>query len=571
MKASVDRIGLLGIPLAAAIAIFPLVLHGPSYGHDFDFHLLNWLEAARQFGHGTLYPRWAYSPAYNAGEPRFVFYPPLSWVLGALVGLTLTHIPGLSVESAWAAVPIVYTWICLTASGFTMYRLARVFASSRAALAASILYLVNPYMLFTAYERTAYAELLAAAWIPLLLAAMLRERLQASRIAVVVALLWLTNVPAAVIGCYAVGMICVIRMLGPEHENSGLSARFLQRARTLALPTATGALLGVGLAGFYFVPAAWEQRFIQVSMAVIAEMRIDHNFLFEHTGTSPDSRAHDAVLRTASWIAVALLIASVILILDCWKRQRRERDDYTRPLPIQPLLWLLAIAGFLLTSASEPIWGHAPELAFLQFPWRLLALIAPIFALCAAVALTRRSLNRWTVSLFVCIIAISLTGITYKQFHQISDPDETVSARLHAFQHGQGFDPTDEYTPQTADNDSLESHTPAYWLARDVLAPAPISTAGITPKHFSVITSRPQYLILNLRDYPAWSIEVNGRLNTERMRRADGRIALPVAAGTNKIDIEYRRMSDESVGDILTLGAVVIVGVLQHRRRLLRT
>jgi len=39
--------------------------------------------------------------------------------------------------------------------------------------------MANPYMLFTAYERTAYAELLAAAWIPLLLLAVLRERVTA--------------------------------------------------------------------------------------------------------------------------------------------------------------------------------------------------------------------------------------------------------------------------------------------------------------------------------------------------------------------------------------------------------
>src|SRR5437763_6060809 len=121
MKASLDRLWLLGLPLAAAVAVAPLALHGPSYGHDFNFHLLNWMEAARQFTHGTLYPRWAFSAAYNAGEPRFVFYPPLSWILGALLGLLLAHIPQVSAEAAWTAAPIAYTWICLTTSGLTMY------------------------------------------------------------------------------------------------------------------------------------------------------------------------------------------------------------------------------------------------------------------------------------------------------------------------------------------------------------------------------------------------------------------------------------------------------------------
>ena len=70
--------------------------------------------------------------------------------------------------------PIIFIWIALLASGLTFHRLASEFASPNAALLASTLYLANPYMLFTAFERTAYAELLAAAWIPLLLLALLR-------------------------------------------------------------------------------------------------------------------------------------------------------------------------------------------------------------------------------------------------------------------------------------------------------------------------------------------------------------------------------------------------------------
>src|SRR5580698_3883835 len=164
------------IPLAALFAIHPLIVHGCSCGHDFDFHLLNWMEAARQFSHGNLHPHWAFTPAFNAGEPRFVFYPPISWYLGALLGLILTHLPGVSEAAGWTAAPILFTWIALSASGLTMHRLAREFATSNIALIAATLYLVNPYMLFTAYERTAYAELLAAVWMPLLLLGILRVR-----------------------------------------------------------------------------------------------------------------------------------------------------------------------------------------------------------------------------------------------------------------------------------------------------------------------------------------------------------------------------------------------------------
>ena len=145
------------LPITAFLAILPLLIKGPTCGHDFDFHLLSWLEAATQYRHGG-YPHWAFTPAWNAGEPRFLFYPPISWTLGALLALILP------IQYAATA----FTFVALTLSGFTAYRLARRYASPQAALLAATLYQLNPYMLFTAYERSAFAELLAAAWLPLL-------------------------------------------------------------------------------------------------------------------------------------------------------------------------------------------------------------------------------------------------------------------------------------------------------------------------------------------------------------------------------------------------------------------
>src|ERR1700733_10312133 len=196
------RLHLFLIPIAALIAVLPLIFHGCSCGHDFDFHILSWFEAARQFAHGNLHPQWAITAAYDAGEPRFVFYPPISWTLGAILGLLMP----------WTWAPIAYTWIVLTAAGFGLHHLARHFATPSAALLAAVFYIVNPYMLFTAYERTAYAELLAAIWIPLLLLAILRDRVTIPRIAVPVALLWLTNAPAAVMSCYALALLTIVRL-----------------------------------------------------------------------------------------------------------------------------------------------------------------------------------------------------------------------------------------------------------------------------------------------------------------------------------------------------------------------
>jgi len=78
--------GIALILAVALVAIVPELLRGPSCGHDFDFHLVSWLDALNGWRHGILYPHWATSANYGAGEPRFVFYSPLTWMLGAQCG-----------------------------------------------------------------------------------------------------------------------------------------------------------------------------------------------------------------------------------------------------------------------------------------------------------------------------------------------------------------------------------------------------------------------------------------------------------------------------------------------------
>src|SRR5712672_2495784 len=103
------------VAVAATIAIVPMVLLGAVSGHDFAFHLASWMDVARQWHRGTIYPQWAELANWGLGEPRFVFYPPGSWMLGAALGSLLP----------WKAVPIVFVWVVLIAAGVSMFLLAR--------------------------------------------------------------------------------------------------------------------------------------------------------------------------------------------------------------------------------------------------------------------------------------------------------------------------------------------------------------------------------------------------------------------------------------------------------------
>jgi hypothetical protein len=572
-----SRWRLLLIPLAALFVVHPLIVHGCSCGHDFDFHLLSWFEAATQIAHGNLHPHWAFTPAFNAGEPRFVFYPPVSWYLGALLGLGLTHLPGVSEAAGWTAAPIVFTWIALALAGVAMYRLAREFASEGAALVGAVLYMANPYMLFTAYERTAYAELLAAAWIPLLLLAVLRERVTVAGVAAPLGLLWLTNAPAAVMGMYTLAFLAVLR-LGTNPGAPGLASQTwaLRHGVTLrlAMKMVGGTALGLTLAAFYLVPAVYERRFVQIAMATIAGMKIDQNFLFRYTGATADQVLHDAVLHTASVIAVILLVATAIALGVV--AVRRTRNSF----PMLPLAILTAAIAFLLTPWSTFFWTHAPEAALLQFPWRLLAILAPVLALGIACLPSRdrpgdlSGAERWVGRdklAWRIVVVVTLVGLTipaYHVFRQPCDLEDTAPARLALFHSNAGTDPTDEYTPTNADNDSLTPGDPPYWLADSPEAAPPTAVSGPAPAHLALTAPHAEVLILNLRDYPAWRIALNGEpvpySNFED--RPDGLIAIPIPAGSSRIDIRYAQTIDQTLGEAVSLVALALFIFMLRRR-----
>ena len=513
-----------------------MLLNGPSCGHDFDFHLLSWLEASTQFAH-MHYPHWAYTPAFNAGEPRFVFYPPLSWALGALLGMALP----------WTAVPAAFTFIALTLSGFSMRRLASRYASPNAASLAAVLYVVNPYMLFTAYERTAYGELLAAAWIPLLLLAALEPRMRVVPLAVPVALLWLTNAPAAIMSCYALAFLAVIRLVVQGRAGEAQSSR-----AHLALRTAAATVLGLALSAFYLVPAVAERTSIQADMATIEGMRIAGNTLFHHMSPATgDNLAHDAVLHTASMVSVALMGALALAAIVAGRARLAQ---------VGALVVLGAALAILLTRISLPLWNHTPELRFLQFPWRLDAIVAAILCLFAAIALSRFSLKPLPTVALALAVAAALTVPCWRLFHQPCDDEDTVQARVALYHSNLGTEPTDEYTPASADNDALAHGDPPYWVAPSPNAPAPNQTApGQAPRHLVLDESAPAYLILNRRAYSSWQVTLNGR-PVSTSDRDDGLIAVALPPGHDIIDLTERHTADQPIGlGVSLLSAFVLV------------
>ena len=554
----------LGCIFACALAaVVPLMVRGNSFGHDFDFHLLSWMETAKHWHEGVVYPHWAASANFGAGEPRFIFYPPGSWMLGALLG-TLT---------SWTAAPILLILLALFCCGVGMLALAREYMPPAAATLAACIYTVNPYALFNAYERAAYGELLAGAWMPLIVLYALRRRSSIAALALVFAAIWLTNAPAGVMAGYALVGVAVV------------AARF-ERGPGPLIRAGVGGVLGLGLASFYLVPAAYERRWVEIARAVGPEMRVEDSFLFAR-GLGD---FHAAVLRTASWIAVVVLAISAIALVWAWRQRRSDPKGW--PLLAASVAMTIVVL-YLLTQWSEFVWRAAPEMRFLQFPWRWLLLQSVVMAVMVGYAL--RTGRKWRVltgvAAIVCLALMVSAGMV--AFYQPEDEDDTLAAQVATFRSGAGVEGTDEYTPLNADNSAIQKHLPEvrlvaaadgevagessqpnveYQRGADELA-GQVAVDRWQSEHMVVQVKAGQagFAVLRLMEYPGWQVLVNSSEHTLRPRRRDGLTVVPIPQGTSRIEVKWRPTPDATWGRFATFASLLVlmpVALLERKREL---
>jgi hypothetical protein len=394
----------------------------------------------------------------------------------------------------------------------------------------------------------------------------LRKRSSIAPLGFSVAALWLTNSPAAVMGSYLLAVLA-------------LGMWVVEGRAWPALRAAGGMALGLGLAAVYIIPAAFEQRWVQIARAINPGMRVEDSFLFVHT----KNPFHDQVLWSASWIFIAELAAASTVAYVAWRKRSGGR-------PRLVLSALLPILLLLQLPASYAVWKYTPHLRFLQFPWRWTLVLSVVTCLLAGMAL--KQFHRWTAVAAILLIAAMAIGGGLL-FFQPCDDEDAVAAQVAGFRQGAGTQGTDEYTPEGADNSAVQQDLPLVRVLRAARDDTADTSKGDNPdwragaagtvaaaanvkqwnaEHWMVRVMTPEagYAVLRLMEYPSWRVTVDDKPMRNRPIRNDGLMTVPVTAGEHVIEIQWAATRDVIAGrfvSAISLLALGIVGMLERRKR----
>lgn len=373
-----------------------------------DFHFFRLYEFDRCVRDLQIPCRWAPDAGLGYGEPIFNFYGQLPYAVGEVF-----HLGGFSKVDSLKILFI----LSLVGSAFSMFFLARgLWASNSAAFLSGILYVWAPYRAVDVWVRGALSEALAFVLFPMIVYQLnlifLKEKtVNLLLFSLLVAALILThNLSVLMLGLiflfwlpYQVVITGKWRILGK-----------------IFIALVFSALLST----FYILPVVAESRFIQLESTItgyfdfrghfagISQLLFSRYWGYGASLFGPDDRLSLSVGHF-QWI-----VPLITLIIALVKTKKLSANFLL-------LLCLGWFALFLTHNKSTFIWEHVAPLAFIQFPWRFLAVSVFAFALSsgALVNLVGRYAKLVVALLGVGIIFVNVSFFKEDIWRQVTDQD----------------------------------------------------------------------------------------------------------------------------------------------------
>jgi hypothetical protein len=530
---SVMRVGLRPhLPYLALLGLFTL-LAGLSLlqlqimdGHDALIYLPRATEFYQGLQAGQVLPRWAPDLSNGYGQPHFNFRPPLFYYVSALF-----HALGWSFVAAQNLALLAL----LGAAGLGMYLLAAEFYGPRGGLVAAVAYLFAPYLMVNLYVRHALDDFTAMAVIPWAFWGLYRFARGGDPRSLMVgvvslALLLLSSNPVALVTFPA--LLLFLAWLA-----------FVRRSGRVLLRGIWCLALGLGLSAFFWLPALLERRFVHLSRVLEGYLDYRHHFVYPvqliHSpwgyGLSLPG-IQDEMSFAAGPVHLLLALAALLLL---W-RIRRIRGQ--GGLIISFSLVLLLLAAFLSSTGAMFLWERLPLLHYLEFPWRLLSLVALSTALLCGFPFLFVGAKRGRLA--TGLMVLLLAGLFLFGFPQ-ARPEVYLDVQDHDYgpqaiaQRGIAVTTAREYEPVWVQQPAPSPVTAPVTL---VQGQARLLSARPSPTYFQIQADVAEEALLQVNTFyfPGWTLYVDGVERPIDYGNPQGLIRFWLEPGEHQVQVLFR-------------------------------
>ena len=354
--------------------------------------------------------RWVPDAGYQYGYPQFNFYPPLPYYLGAVL-----HRVGLQYIDAVKALFI----LGYVLSAVVMYLLIKNLTDTWSGLIGALLYTYIPYKAVEVYVRGALNEFWAQIFFPLIFWSsykLIKSGKTRYLIWLAVSLVMLATTHLLMAMVFApIFIVWVLFWLG-QNKWKNLLRLF------------AGGFLGFCLSAFFVLPVAFERKFVHVESLLSGYfdyrqhfVSLQKLFLSMEWGYGSSGFPNEKLnlsLGIIHWV-VGLLIAPVLALVLYKKKKKLSILVF-----VFSILSLFTI--FMMHLRSSFIWSRIPILAWLQFPWRILAISIFLLTLTVGLAICLSGKFKYILGISFVLIAFILYFPFFvpKDWLAISDSDK---------------------------------------------------------------------------------------------------------------------------------------------------
>ncbi|MCE7985903.1 MAG: hypothetical protein DYG89_32395 [Caldilinea sp. CFX5] len=583
---------------SSLLALTPLAAPGYFYEAHDGRHSVFYLQMFdASFQSGAWWPRWAMHHIQGYGYPTFLIQAPLGFYVGELfvllgAGITLaaklTWVVGFLV-GAWGVYQLVLHWVQDAETQQTGFLPETRFVGSLdparlCAVVAGLLYVFIPYHLVDIYVRAALNDTLLLAWFPWVFLAFDRLITQGGtagwtrRLAVATLLLGatlLTHTFALIsFAPLVVSFVLFLLIYTMRHQSRRLGQVI---GRIVMASFAGGAALL--LTTIFLLPLFLEaQRYLEQQVYVTNTYDFRRHFVQIGQYFSPvwgfgysndPTGANDGMSFQVGLLPLLLGLAAPFLP---WRQAR--------------LRWLAGYLGgallvllFFMSPWAQPIWEAAPALSVIQFPWRLLALVALLLSALGGLTLYQLLIAAEEEAAPVGVLIVGLVVIlgSYPYVAANLEPVEPWREDGRAvYQFEREHPDMIAYTtwvqekPFTASPMSKDYESPEYseihGYTNSLTRLAITQGVGDVLQNYSfgsrfggvVRMVRTGTVRIHLYYFPGWEVLVDGRPALYRVSAPYGLIETDLPAGEHQIDVRMGWTPVRLVGAAVS-GAVLFV------------